>query len=68
MSLVLPPHQGKLEEYLLASRIINREQLDVAKRMQIRQEAPLLMVLYQLSFINIQQFSQILDWWLQASL
>jgi aromatic ring-cleaving dioxygenase len=68
MNFVLPPEQGILEEYLLASRIIDREQLDVAKRMQLRQEAPLLMVLYQLSFINIKQFSQILDWLFQTSL
>ncbi len=68
MNFVLPPNQGTLEEYLLNSRIIDREQLEVAKRMQLRQEAPLLMVLYQLSFINIQQFSQILDWLFQASL
>ncbi len=68
MNFVLPPNQGILEEYLLNSRIIDREQLDVAKRMQLRQEAPLLMVLYQLSFINIHQFSQILDWLFQTSL
>jgi|GEM_PF-6993065 hypothetical protein len=67
MNFVLPPDQGVLEEYLLNARIIDREQLDVAKRMQLRQEAPLLMVLYQLSFIDIQQFRQILDWLFQTS-
>ena len=67
MNFVLPPDQGILEEYLLNARIIDREQLEVAKRMQLRQEAPLLMVLYQLSFIDIQQFRQILDWLFQTS-
>ncbi len=67
MNFVLPPDQGILEEYLLNAHIIDREQLEVAKRMQLRQEAPLLMVLYQLSFIDIQQFRQILDWLFQTS-
>jgi hypothetical protein len=42
--------------------VVDREQLAVAKRWQERQEGPLLMVLLQLSFIDLHQFSGLLDW------
>jgi hypothetical protein len=54
--------QSELENYLLASAVVNQEQLSVAKRMQARQEGPLLMILLQLSFIDLKQFSGLLDW------
>lgn len=54
--------QEELEQYLLACSVVDREQLAVAKRWQERQEGPLLMVLLQLSFIDLQQFSGLLDW------
>ena len=54
--------QEDLERYLLDSSLVDREQLAVAKRWQERQEGPLLMVLLQLSFIDLQQFSGLLDW------
>ncbi|MDX1977591.1 MAG: DUF2949 domain-containing protein [Pseudanabaenaceae cyanobacterium bins.68] len=54
--------QAELEQYLLDSATINQEQLIVAKRMQQRQHGPLLAVLLQLSFINLNQFGYLLDW------
>jgi hypothetical protein len=54
--------QEDLERYLPDSSLVDREQLAVAKRWQERQEGPLLMVLLQLSFIDLQQFSGLLDW------
>jgi len=54
--------QSELESYLLESAMVNQEQLSVAKRMQARQEGPLLMILLQLSFIDLKQFSGLLDW------
>jgi len=53
--------QSDLESYLLASAVVNQEQLSVAKRMQARQEGPLLMILLQLSFIDLKQFICLLD-------
>ncbi len=54
--------QEALERYLLETSVLSHEQLAVAKRLQARQEGPLLMVLLQLSFIDLQQFSGLLDW------
>ena len=54
--------QEDLERYLLDSSLVDREQLAVAKRWQERQEGPLLMVLLQLSFLDLLQFSGLLDW------
>jgi hypothetical protein len=54
--------QEDLERHLLDASVVDREQLAVAKRWQERQEGPLLMVLLQLSFIDLQQFSGLLDW------
>jgi hypothetical protein len=54
--------QKDLERHLLESSLVDREQLAVAKRWQERQEGPLLMILLQLSFIDLHQFSGLLDW------
>jgi hypothetical protein len=54
--------QEDLERHLLELSVVDREQLAVAKRWQERQEGPLLMVLLQLSFIDLHQFSGLLDW------
>ena len=54
--------QFDLEQYLIESATINQDQLTVAKKIQVRQQGPLLVVLLQLSFIDLQQFSQLLDW------
>ncbi len=58
--------QKDLERHLLESSLVDREQLAVAKRWQERQEGPLLMILLQLSFIDLHQFSGLLDWTGQA--
>lgn len=54
--------QKELELYLIESALIDQEQLNLAKKMQARQEGPLLMVLLQLSFIDVNQFSGLIDW------
>ncbi len=54
--------QEDLERHLLKLSVVDREQLAVAKRWQQRQEGPLLMILLQLSFIDLNQFSGLLDW------
>ena len=54
--------QEDLERHLLELSVVDREQLAVAKRWQQRQEGPLLMILLQLSFIDLHQFSGLLDW------
>ncbi|MFN7714097.1 MAG: DUF2949 domain-containing protein [Pseudanabaenaceae cyanobacterium] len=61
-------HQTALEDYLLSTSVVDREQLAVAKKLQQRQEGPLLMVLLQLSFIDLNQFSGLLDWTVRSRL
>jgi hypothetical protein len=55
-------HQQELEVYLIESALVDREQLNLAKKLQIRQDGPLLMILLQLSFIDVNQFSGLIDW------
>jgi hypothetical protein len=54
--------ESELEAYLIRSAVLNQEQLSVAKKVKARQEGPLLMILLQLSFIDLKQFSGLLDW------
>lgn len=54
--------QHELELYLIESALIDQEQLNIAKNLQARQEGPLLMILLQLSFIDVNQFSVLIDW------
>jgi hypothetical protein len=67
-TFVAESHQEKLERHLLESATLDNEQLSVAKRLQARQEGPLLMILLQLSFIDIKQFSRLLDWTVRTKL
>jgi Protein of unknown function (DUF2949) len=55
-------HQQELELYLIESDLIDREQLNLAKKLQVRQDGPLLMILLQLNFIDVNQFSGLIDW------
>ncbi len=55
-------HQEALELYLIESALIDQEQLNLAKKLQVRQEGPLLMILLQFGFINVNQFSGLIDW------
>lgn len=55
----IPP--PALEEYLLQTGIIDRSQLRLAKKLQHRQQGPLLMILLELSFIDLEQLSRLLD-------
>ncbi len=50
-----------LEEYLLKAGIIDRSQLSLAKKLQHRQQGPLLMILLELSFIDLEQLRRLLD-------
>jgi len=58
----LDSHQQELELYLIESALIDQEQLNLAKKLQVRQDGPLLMILLQLSFIDVNQFSGLIDW------
>ena len=53
--------KATLEQYLLDTGILSDGQLDLAKRLQIRQQGPLLMILLELNFINLEQFRGLLD-------
>jgi Protein of unknown function (DUF2949) len=55
-------NQEELERYLLESATVDQEQLNLAKKLQLKQEGPLLMILLQLSFIDLNQFSGLIDW------
>jgi hypothetical protein len=60
----MQPHQNQeqLESYLLEHSVLDREQLAIAKKMQARQDGPLLMILLQLSFIDLKQLGGLLDY------
>jgi Protein of unknown function (DUF2949) len=61
-TFTIESQQGELERHLLESAFVDCEQLTLAKKIQSRQEGPLLMILLQLSFIDLHQFSSLLDW------
>lgn len=54
--------QNKLERYLLDSEIVSLKQLDVAKKFQRLKQGPLLILLWQMSFISLKQFGALMDW------
>ncbi len=58
LSPIPPP---PLEQYLLDKGIVDNPQLDLAKKLQRRQRGPLLMILLELSFIDLQQLSGLLS-------
>jgi Protein of unknown function (DUF2949) len=61
-TFTIESQQDELERHLLESAFVDYEQLTLAKKIQSRQEGPLLMILLQLSFIDLHQFSSLLDW------
>lgn len=54
----IPP--PSLEQYLLEMGIVDCPQLDLAKKLQRRQRGPLLMILLELSLIDLDQWSRLL--------
>jgi hypothetical protein len=60
-TMVDPIPPPALEEYLLQAGIIDRSQLSLAKKLQRRQQGPLLMILLELSFIDLEQLRRLLD-------
>ncbi len=50
-----------LEQYLLDSGMIDARQLALAKKLQHQQQGPLLMILLELSFINLEQLNGLLN-------
>jgi hypothetical protein len=50
-----------LEQYLLDSGIVNQPQLNLARKLQRRQQGPLLMILLELSFIDLEQLSGLMN-------
>lgn len=61
------PVQNKLERYLLDSEIVSLKQLNLAKKFQKMRQGPLLILLWQMSFISLKQFGALIDWSGQAS-
>lgn len=51
-----------LEHYLLTSGIVSRKQLDLARKVQQIKQGPLLILLWQLSFISLFQLGTLMDW------
>ncbi len=54
--------QKELERYLLNNGIVNRRELELAKKVQRAQQGPLPILLWQLSFITLVQLGALLDW------
>ncbi|WP_017326179.1 DUF2949 domain-containing protein [Synechococcus sp. PCC 7336] len=50
-----------LERYLLEAGIVNGSELSLAKKLQQREEGPLLMILLHLNFIDIAQLERLWD-------
>ncbi|MDX2271439.1 MAG: DUF2949 domain-containing protein [Cyanobacteriota bacterium] len=59
--MVDPMPPPTLEQYLLEAGIVDMPQLNLAKKLQRRQQGPLLMILLELSFIDLQQLSGLLN-------
>ncbi len=59
--MVSPIPPPTLEQYLLDKGIVDNPQLDLAKKLQRRQRGPLLMILLELSFIDLHQLSGLLS-------
>ena len=60
------PAGSRLEQYLLETGIIDNGELLLAKKMQRRDQGPLLMVLLRLNFIDVVQLEQLWDFELSA--
>ena len=65
--VVIESGQQALENHLLDSGIVNRRELDLAKKIQQAKQGPLPILLWQLSFITLYQLSALLDWSGQVS-
>jgi hypothetical protein len=50
-----------LEQYLLESGILNDRELHLAKKLQQREQGPLLMILLRLNFIDTEQLGRLWD-------
>lgn len=59
--MVEPIPPPNLEQYLLDTGVIDLSQLNLAKKLQRRQQGPLLMILLELSFIDLEQFSGLMN-------
>ncbi|BAC91322.1 gsr3381 [Gloeobacter violaceus PCC 7421] len=59
---VVGSEQKELERYLLNNGIVNRRELELAKKVQRAQQGPLPILLWQLSFITLVQLGALLDW------
>lgn len=59
--MVEPIPPPTLEQYLLDTGVIDLPQLNLAKKLQRRQQGPLLMILLELSFIDIEQLSGLMN-------
>ncbi|MGK7909369.1 MAG: DUF2949 domain-containing protein [Synechococcus sp.] len=50
-----------LEQYLLDGGFVDGRELDLAKKLQEREQGPLLMILLRLNFIDTDQLAQLWD-------
>ena len=50
-----------LEQYLLDMGFVDRRELDLAKKLQAREQGPLPMILLRLNFIDTAQLEQLWD-------
>ncbi|MEL7084364.1 MAG: DUF2949 domain-containing protein [Cyanobacteria bacterium P01_A01_bin.3] len=55
------PKTKALEQYLLSSGYVDDRELSLAKKLQAREQGPLLMILLRLNFIDTDQLAQLWD-------
>ncbi|MEM9569284.1 MAG: DUF2949 domain-containing protein [Cyanobacteria bacterium P01_E01_bin.34] len=55
------PKTEALEQYLLSGGYVDDRELSLAKKLQAREQGPLLMILLRLNFIDIEQLAQLWD-------
>ena len=55
------PRNEALEQYLLNSGYVDDRELSLAKKLQAREQGPLLMILLRLNFIDTDQLAQLWD-------
>ena len=55
------PNPETLEQHLLTSGYVDDRELSLAKKLQAREQGPLLMILLRLNFISTSQLDQLWD-------
>lgn len=55
------PNTEVLEQHLLTGGYVDARELSLAKKLQVREQGPLLMILLRLNFIDTNQLAQLWD-------